>query len=128
MSVKCIREHTGKALLHKWLPEISGGKHTTGCPGVLVTPEVLDKTSGQTWDSILDANPWLKTEKLVAKPDQLIKRRGKAGLIAINKTYDEAKAWVMERMCKEQQVETVTGQLTHFLIEPMVPHKQEQEH
>jgi len=128
MSVKCIREHTGKALLHKWLPEISGGKHKTGNPGVLVDPEVLDKTSGATWESILDANPWLKTEKLVAKPDQLIKRRGKAGLIAINKNYDEAKAWVMDRMCKEQQVETVTGQLTHFLIEPMVPHTQEQEH
>ena len=24
-------------------------------------------------------NPWAKTTKLVAKPDQLIKRRGKAG-------------------------------------------------
>ena len=73
-------------------------------------------------------NPWLKTTNLVAKPDQLIKRRGKAGLIAVNKTFDEAKQWVMDRMCKEQKVEHVTGQLTHFLVEPFVPHKQEQEH
>jgi len=70
----------------------------------------------------------LKTEKLVAKPDQLIKRRGKAGLIALNKNFDEAKEWVMERMCKDQKIEEVTGQLTHFLLEPMVPHTQDQEH
>mmetsp|Transcript_115199 Transcript_115199/g.372313 ORF Transcript_115199/g.372313 Transcript_115199/m.372313 type:complete len:1083 (-) Transcript_115199:242-3490(-) len=127
MSVKAIREHTGKSLLQKWLPEYSGGKHTYACPGVLVTPEVLDQTCKQTWDTIIEANPWLKEQKLVAKPDQLIKRRGKAGLIAVNKGFDEAKAWVMERMCKEQKVETVTGQLSHFLIEPFVPHKQEEE-
>ncbi|CAJ1351846.1 unnamed protein product, partial [Effrenium voratum] len=128
MSVKPIREHAGKSLLEKLLPEVSGGKHKMGCAGVLVTPAVLDPTSGQTWDKILQENPWLKTTNLVAKPDQLIKRRGKAGLIAVNKTFDEAKQWVMDRMCKEQKVEHVTGQLTHFLIEPFVPHKQEQEH
>eukprot|EP00931_Biecheleriopsis_adriatica_P071923 TRINITY_DN458_c0_g1_i10.p1 TRINITY_DN458_c0_g1~~TRINITY_DN458_c0_g1_i10.p1 ORF type:complete len:1110 (+),score=297.79 TRINITY_DN458_c0_g1_i10:64-3330(+) len=127
MSVKPIREHTGKSLLAKYLPEVSDGKHTMGSPGVLITPSVLDPTSGQTWDTIVQENPWLKTSKLVAKPDQLIKRRGKAGLIAINKTFDEAKQWVMDRMCKEQKVETVTGQLTHFLIEPMVPHKDSEE-
>jgi len=127
MSVKPIREHTGKSLLARWLGEYSGGKHTYANPGVLVTPEVLNKTGGQTWDTILDANPWLQEQKLVAKPDQLIKRRGKAGLIAVNKTFSEAKDWVMERMCKEQKIETVTGQLTHFIIEPLVPHQQEEE-
>jgi len=127
MSVKAIREHTGKSLLQRWLPEFSGGKHQYACAGVLVSPEVLDATRQQTWDGIEEANPWLKEQKLVAKPDQLIKRRGKAGLVAVNKSFDEAKAWVMERMCKEQKIEEVTGQLTHFLIEPFVPHKQEEE-
>jgi len=127
MSVKPIREHTGKSLLHRWLGEFSGGSHNYPNPGVLVCPQVLDRTSGQTWESLVDANPWLKEQQLVAKPDQLIKRRGKAGLIAVNKNFDEAKAWVMERMCKDQKVEAVTGQLTHFLIEPMIPHKQEEE-
>jgi len=128
MSVKPIREHTGKSLLQKLLPEYSEGKHSYKCAGALISPEVLDKTTGQTWDSLLQEHPWLKTEKLVAKPDQLIKRRGKAGLIALNKNFDDAKEWVMERMCKDQKVEDVTGQLTHFLIEPMVPHTQDQEH
>ena len=103
MSVKPIREHAGKALLEKLLPEISGGKHKMGHAGVLVTPSVLDSTSNGSWDKILEQNPWLKTTNLVAKPDQLIKRRGKAGLIAVNKTFDEAKQWVMDRMCKEQE-------------------------
>jgi len=127
MSVKPIREHTGKSLLHRWLGEYSSGKHTYANPGVLVTPEVLDKTCDQTWEALLDQNQWLKEGKLVAKPDQLIKRRGKAGLIAIDKTFDEAKDWIMQRMRKEQTVEGVTGQLSHFIIEPMVPHKQDEE-
>lgn len=34
----------------------------------------------------------MKTERLVAKPDQMIGGRGKAGLIAVNKSFDEVKA------------------------------------
>lgn len=49
-------------------------------------------------------NPWLSTTPLVVKPDQLIKRRGKAGLLAVNKTWPEVQAWVAERMGKSQQV------------------------
>lgn len=49
-------------------------------------------------------NPWLSTTPLVVKPDQLIKRRGKAGLLAVNKTWPEVQAWVAERMGKNQQV------------------------
>lgn len=128
MSVKPIREHHGKAILKRWLPEFSSGVHSIASAGCLVTPEILDKTQGQTWDILCESHPWLLTEKLVAKPDQLIKRRGKAGLLAINKTFDEAKNWILERMWKDVQVETVTGQLTHFMIEPFVPHEQQDEY
>jgi succinyl-CoA synthetase beta subunit len=44
------------------------------------------------------------TEKLVAKSDQLIKRRGKAGLLALNKTWDETKPWIAARAGKPQKV------------------------
>mmetsp|Transcript_55763 Transcript_55763/g.103149 ORF Transcript_55763/g.103149 Transcript_55763/m.103149 type:complete len:1088 (-) Transcript_55763:158-3421(-) len=127
MSVKGIREVEGKALLQRWLPEFSNGVYGLECPGCLVTPEVLDKSSGRTWEKILEENPWLKEKKLVCKPDQMIGGRGKAGLIAVNKTFDEAKAWIMDRMCKDATVGKVTGQLTHFMIEPMVPHQQSDE-
>ncbi|KAJ2978536.1 hypothetical protein NUW54_g11272 [Trametes sanguinea] len=40
---------------------------------------------------------WVFTTKLVAKPDQLIKRRGKAGLLALNKSWEEAKEWIVQR-------------------------------
>ena len=33
----------------------------------------------------------MKTHKLVAKPDQMIGGRGKAGLIAVNKSFEEVK-------------------------------------
>jgi ATP citrate (pro-S)-lyase len=47
---------------------------------------------------------WIFTSKLVAKPDQLIKRRGKAGLLALNKSWDEAKQWISDRAGKPQRV------------------------
>lgn len=53
---------------------------------------------------IVKENPWLSTTPLVVKPDQLIKRRGKAGLLAVNKTWPEVQAWVSERMGKNQKV------------------------
>lgn len=66
--------------------------------------------------------------KFVAKPDQLIKRRGKAGLLALNKTWAEARAWIEEKAGKEIQVETVKGYLRTFLVEPFCPHKAEEEY
>ena len=57
------------------------------------------------------------------KPDQLIKRRGKLGLIAVNKNYKQVKEWTTERMGKDQKIGNATGKLRNFIIEPFVPHK-----
>lgn len=43
-------------------------------------------------------------QKLVVKPDQLIKRRGKLGLIKVGTDLAGVKTWVDERMNKDQQV------------------------
>ena len=43
-------------------------------------------------------------QKLVVKPDQLIKRRGKLGLIKVNVNLQEAKKWIDERTGKDIQV------------------------
>lgn len=53
---------------------------------------------------------------------RLIKRRGKSGLLALNKTWPEAKAWVAARAGKTQKVEHTEGVLRQFLVEPFVPH------
>ena len=43
-------------------------------------------------------------QRLVVKPDQLIKRRGKLGLVKVNATLDDVRAWLGEKMGKELQV------------------------
>lgn len=128
MSAKAIREYYGKQLIAKWLPEYSGGKHTIEKKQVLITPDVLEPSKGSSFETIAQDNPWLLTDKLVVKPDQLIKRRGKAGLLAVNKSWEEVQAWIMERMQREVQVEHVKGVLNHFIVEAFVPHKQEEEY
>lgn len=62
-------------------------------------------------------------QPLVVKPDQLIKRRGKLGLIAVNKKFDEVKKWVNDRMGKDQKIGNANGKLRKFIIEPFIPHK-----
>ncbi|KAI9182861.1 ATP citrate lyase subunit 1 [Blastocladiella emersonii ATCC 22665] len=73
-------------------------------------------------------HPWLKAEKLVVKPDMLIKRRGKAGLLGLNLDWAQARAWVLERAGLAIKVEHTTGLLTHFLVERFVPHPSTEEH
>jgi ATP citrate (pro-S)-lyase len=62
------------------------------------------------------------TDKLVAKPDQLIKRRGKAGLLCLNKDYQVSRDWIAARAGKPVQVEKTTGTLNTFILEPFLPH------
>lgn len=64
---------------------------------------------------------------MVVKPDQLIKRRGKLGLIAVNKNFQQVKEWVNERMCKDQKIGNANGKLRNFIIEPFIPHKDAEE-
>lgn len=66
-------------------------------------------------------------QPLVVKPDQLIKRRGKLGLIAVNKSFAQVKQWVDERMNKDQKIGNAVGKLRSFIIEPFIPHKEDEE-
>lgn len=66
----------------------------------------------------------LRFQPLVVKPDQLIKRRGKLGLIAVNKTFPQVKEWVNERMGKDQKIGNAVGKLRTFIIEPFIPHQE----
>ncbi|KNZ55529.1 ATP citrate (Pro-S)-lyase [Puccinia sorghi] len=65
---------------------------------------------------------WVFTETLVVKPDQLIKCRGKAGLLGLNKTWPEAKAWIQERAGKPVNIEGVVGTLNTFIVKLFTPH------
>jgi len=43
----------------------------------------------------------------------------------VKKDFEQCKKWILERMCKDQTVESVTGSLAHFLT---IPHEQLEEH
>jgi ATP citrate (pro-S)-lyase len=138
MSAKSIFEADGKAILNY---------HLTRAPVIKPTPLPASATHNPppklaslhfpadadvrgVLDQAEATYPWLLTpgSKFVAKPDQLIKRRGKSGLLALNKPWAEAKEWIAERAGKPQKVETVDGVLRQFLVEPFVPHAQDTEY
>ena len=66
-------------------------------------------------------------QRLVVKPDQLLKRRGKLGLVKVNATLSEVQEWVGQRMGTEFTVDRATGKLNNFIVEPFVSHKPEEE-
>lgn len=114
MSAKAIYEATGKNLINR---KLSSDTNVIKCRFVTIT-------EGVNWTDIINDYPWLQTERLVVKPDQLIKRRGKLGLIKVNADLATVKQWIAERMNKDQQVGKTTGKLRTFIIEPFIPHKQ----
>ncbi|GAX13952.1 citryl-CoA lyase [Fistulifera solaris] len=117
MSAKAVREYHGKKLIARHVAALS--EHRIDDRSVLITPDT---------DLRSPPEPWLTETKLVVKPDQLIKRRGKAGLVGINLDWPSVVQWISESMGKEQQVEQVVGVLDHFIVEPCVPHQQEDEY
>ncbi|KAK7940115.1 hypothetical protein WMY93_003441 [Mugilogobius chulae] len=84
-------------------------------------------TAETNFDRLVQEHPWLLTEKLVVKPDQLIKRRGKLGLVGVNLDLNGVRDWLKPRLQKETTIGKAKGILKNFLIEPFVPHKQEEE-
>lgn len=132
MSAKSIFEADGKAILNYHLTRAPVIKPSPLAPSATHNPPArlasLHFAEDADINGVLDAAettyPWLlaKDAKFVAKPDQLIKRRGKSGLLALNKTWPEAKEWIAARAGKSQQVESVHGLLRQFLVEPFVPH------
>lgn len=132
MSAKSILEADGKAILNYHLTRAPVIKPTPLKPSGTHNPPAKlaslyfpeDESVSAVLDQAESSYPWLLAPgaKFVAKPDQLIKRRGKSGLLALNKTWPEARAWIEARAGKEQKVEHVVGTLRQFLVEPFVPH------
>ncbi len=118
MAQRGIREYHGKKMLARHLDAYL--EDSIGYEGKIV---LVDKDTD--WNELQKANPWLASEKLVAKPDQLFGKRGKHGLVLVNKDFNETKNWVSERLGKKQTVNGIDGVLTHFIIEPCIAHEVE---
>ena len=122
MAQKGIREVDAKRLIARAVELRGGEAFPMETRFVLVTPET-------DLAALANEHPWLGETRLVCKPDQLFGKRGKNDLLFVDKTFGEVKAWIGERMNRETTIEGATGKttgvLTHFLIEPFVPHEAE---
>jgi ATP citrate (pro-S)-lyase len=126
MSAKAVREYDGKLLLAHWLlrtPIPATSISTTGfkfvqpatrlahvkidTPLLNTEPTVFAQHVQTLLDRLEQIHPWLQTCKLVAKPDQLIKRRGKSGLLLLNAEWAQVKAWIAAHAGKEVVVSTL---------------------
>ena len=138
MAAKSILEADGKAILNYHLTRAPVIKPSPLPPPPTHNPPAklasLRFHDADDVNGVLDAAeaqyPFLLVPgaRFVAKPDQLIKRRGKAGLLKLNATWAEARDWIRSRANTRQQVEHVHGYLRNFLVEPFVPHPQETEY
>uniref|UniRef100_A0A8C7KSN8 ATP-citrate synthase n=1 Tax=Oncorhynchus kisutch TaxID=8019 RepID=A0A8C7KSN8_ONCKI len=118
MSAKAISEQTGKEFLYKYI-----------CTSAAVQNRFryANVTTETDFDRLAQDHPWLLTERLVVKPDQLIKRRGKLGLVGVNLDLKGVREWLKTHLMRETMVGKAKGILKNFLIEPFVAHKQEEE-
>ncbi len=100
MSAKAIREFDGKLLLSHFL---QGSSKASLVANVAFEPAVLrdDAKKSQHVEAVFQQAekqcPWLLTTPLVCKPDQLIKRRGKNGLLGIKLAWPAVKDWIRAR-------------------------------
>ncbi|MDP8220845.1 MAG: ATP citrate lyase citrate-binding domain-containing protein [Candidatus Stygibacter frigidus] len=122
MAQKGIREYDAKRMMAKALPKFSNGKIKFEASQVLISADT-------DLVELAAKNPWLKTEKLVAKPDQLFGKRGLNNLLYVNKGWSEVQDWIKERMNKTVTIKQTTGEtkgeLNQFLVEKFVPHEEE---
>jgi ATP-citrate lyase beta-subunit len=76
-------------------------------------------------DKAISDNPWIQTEKVVVKPDQLFGKRGKANLILLDANCNEMKEFCYSNLGRVCEIGNVHGELNRLLIEPFVPHEKE---
>eukprot|EP01095_Lingulamoeba_sp_RSL-Kostka_P001742 TRINITY_DN12536_c0_g1_i1.p1 TRINITY_DN12536_c0_g1~~TRINITY_DN12536_c0_g1_i1.p1 ORF type:complete len:450 (-),score=166.27 TRINITY_DN12536_c0_g1_i1:234-1583(-) len=119
MAKKKIRECAGKKLLKKHIQRLLSTLNFNK----LLPIEVTESTD---WKKIRQEHPELLDMQLVAKPDMMFGKRGKHDLVLVNANFSEVKTFVKERIGKKITInESVTGKITHFLIEPFIEHSVE---
>lgn len=121
MAQRAIREADGKVMMARLLKDYTGGKYAIQDRFISIGPDTDLK-------KLPDKYKWLKKEKLVVKPDQLIKRRGKSNLLLLNADWKDVEKWIKAHMKKSLTIGKTTGVLDHFIVEPFVPHDEKDEY
>ncbi len=76
-------------------------------------------------EKAISENPWINTEKVVVKPDQLFGKRGKANLLLLDASCDEMKDFCYSNLDRVCEIGNVRGALKRLLVEPFIPHEKE---
>ena len=126
MSAKPIRELDGKFLIHHHLHRsllklnneytLTHEDDQKRVSFEFQAQNMCQYTNNQAFPSL----PNNANIKYVVKPDMLIKRRGKLGLLGLNKTIPECLEWINEH--PTVSIGPLSGPLSHFIIEPFIPH------
>ncbi|KAI1716194.1 ATP citrate lyase citrate-binding domain-containing protein [Ditylenchus destructor] len=117
MSAKAVSEYTGKELLYRHLTHVEG----------LATPHAVKLDETSNFATATQNCEWLKKEgQGVIKPDQMIKRRGKHGLVKLGNT-EALQQWFEKNKGQYVQVGKTTGRLSTFILEPLVQHTAKEE-
>jgi len=137
MAQKAIREYDAKSILAKHWDKYF--------PDFTYAYETVMVKNGADLQEAAKTHTWLNEKTLVAKPDMLFGKRGKNGLVLFKDakpgdvSLAKATSWIDEKGGEKQKVyfefdgDTPTGEpsvdmLTHFLVEPFMPHTQEEEY
>ena len=137
MAQKAIREYDAKSILARHWDKYF--------PNFTYAYETVMVQNGADLKEAAKTNAWLNEKTLVAKPDMLFGKRGKNGLVLFKDqkpgdvTLEKAASWIDEKSSSKQEVffafdgDEPTGEpsvdmLTHFLVEPFMPHTQDEEY
>jgi len=118
MAQRPVREYTAKKMMANNWADYFKSSITYHARFAGVSPET-------DLNLLAKEEEWLKHDRLVAKPDMIIGKRGKLGLVLLDQDWPAVKQWLEEKRNQEISVGSTKGVLTHFLIEPYVPSDQE---
>lgn len=116
MARKKIREYDAKRLTKA---------HASRLANVDMAVNVVQVKSQTSFASLIEDHPWLKSTRLVVKPDMLFGQRGKHNLVGLDLDISQAEQFIHERMNVPVAINGCTGPVDTFVIEPFVPHDQE---
>eukprot|EP01024_Parvocaulis_polyphysoides_P004122 TRINITY_DN1104_c1_g2_i1.p2 TRINITY_DN1104_c1_g2~~TRINITY_DN1104_c1_g2_i1.p2 ORF type:complete len:125 (-),score=6.84 TRINITY_DN1104_c1_g2_i1:110-484(-) len=108
MARKKIREYDSKRLLKE---------HYGRLLGVQLPIDSVQVNQSTDFVELIDQYGWMRSTKLVVKPDMLFGQRGKNDLLGLSLSFPEAENFIKERMNRQVEVKGCKGLVNTFLIE-----------
>jgi ATP citrate (pro-S)-lyase len=127
VSQQAVREFDAKRMLFQYAR--AHAEEARACmgdlSGNLVAELVLSSGSECSAAHLVGKYAWLggSDVRVVAKPDQLVKRRGKHGLVLVGKSVADAVDWIKLKATQDTTIDGLTGRFDHFVVEPFVAHR-----